>query len=402
MNNEKKEELQARYRQSQMNLRRAKQLSIGHFDLSRRNFLKGMGTAAVAAGAGASLLGSKALAAKQMGYMCWEGYNAPVIVDPFEKAHDIKMNIDVIIDDTGAFAKLTSGAHRTTDVVTLDAPWIQRMGPAGLCEFLDYNDFKDSYDNFYPQFAHPFTPLLHEDKITGLPTRFGWIGIALNTKFQDPDKWHDFSPIFEPENKNKFAVCDFGDYPILALAQHVGINPYVELSKEELDEMRKLFRKVFEASRQLVGDLTLLQKGLIDGSLVTFVGCGNFCTSGARYSGHREVMSKVPEPLQNGFKRGAIWLEATAIVKEPDNPEEAKAWLKWVSGTDVGYTLSLNQITSNPVPNKRVEAKYTDDEKDILQFDYTWEAWDKSMFQTLLPNTQELLAMFQEELANAA
>lgn len=373
---------------------------LDRIGMNRRNFMKGAGTAA-AIGAGAGMLPKKAKAANSMGYMCWEGYNAPVMVEPFEAENDVSMNIDVIIDDPSSFGKLIAGGHRDVDVITLDAPWIQRMGPAGLCEYLDIADYQETYDGFYSQFAHPFEPLMYEGQITGLPNRWGNIGIMMNTAFEDPDDWPDFTAAFEPRNKDKIAMMDFGDYPILILAQHIGVNPYVPLDQGEINEVRMVLRKCFEQSRLLVGDLTLLQKGLVDGSIVTGFGCGNYCTSGARYAGHRTVRSLVPQPLENGFKRGAIWLEATAIVREPNNPQAAENWVKWCQTEFVCRVISLGEVTSDPTPNAAIEATYTEDERDILEMDQIWDWWDKSMFQIMLPNVDELLAIFQEELARS-
>lgn len=374
----------------------------GRDSLSRRSFLKGMGAAAAGAAAAASLPAGRARAASTMGYMCWEGYNAPAIVVPFEKENDVKMNIDVIIDDPSAFGKLIAGAHRDVDVATLDSPWVQRFGPAGLCEFLNYDDFADTYANFYDQFQHPFEPLMWEGGITGLPTRWGWIGPIFNTNNYSYEYWKDYTPIFDSENKDKIAWMDFGDYPIFILALHAGIYPFKELEQSEKDEIRMLMRKLFANTRLLIGDLTLLQKGLVDGSIANQVGCGNYCASGARYNGHREIVSTVPEPLSDGFKRGAIWLEATAIIREPNNPEAAANWIRWCARDDIGKLLSLGSIVSPPTPNKRVEALYTDDEKDIIQMDYLWTAWEQSVFQYMMPDVDELMAMQQEEWTNAA
>jgi spermidine/putrescine transport system substrate-binding protein len=223
-----------------------------------------------------------------------------------------------------------------------------------------------------------------------------------NTNYTSWDYWKDYTPAFDPANRDKIAVMDFGDYPILIMAQHAGINPYVKLDNSEINEIRMVLRHLFENTRLLVGDLTLLQKGLVDGSIATGVGCGNYCVSGARYGGHMEITSRVPEPLDNGFKRGAIWLEATAIVTEPNNPEAAQNWIKWCADTEVCKILSLGDITSPPTPNKRVEALYSEEEKDIIMTDYMWEAWNNSLFQTMMPDVDELLAIFQEEWARAS
>ena len=65
--------------------------------INRRRMMKGM-----AGAAGLGLLGlsapRQAQAATQMTYMCWEGYNDPRIIDPFNKANDTEISFDLIVD----------------------------------------------------------------------------------------------------------------------------------------------------------------------------------------------------------------------------------------------------------------------------------------------------------------
>ena len=68
---------------------------------------------------------------------------------------------------------------------------------------------------------------------------------------------------------------------------------------------------------------------------------------------------------------------------------------------DAGYVLSLLDSTCNLVTNKAVEELYTQEEKDILQVDYMWTAYDNSQMHRIAPNIDEMLAIWQEELAAA-
>jgi spermidine/putrescine transport system substrate-binding protein len=381
--------------------RQLKRKGIRTFSISRREALKGAGAAMAVATAG-SLLPRRAAAAGTLNYMCWEGYDDPRIVKPFEEANNAKLTADPIVDDPGAFAKLAAGGHRDFDVAILDSPWNLRFGPAGLCEFLNYEDFKEEYDNMYPQFAHPFKPLIWEGKITGLPTRWGWVAVPLNVKYSKPEDWmNGYAPCFDPKNRDKIGVMDWGEWPILPMAFHAGIDPYKELDQAELNEIRKVLRALFKNTRALIADLTLAQKGLIDGSIVTLLGTGTYLTGGARYAGHREILTIVPEP-QGGVKQGTVWLEAMSIIKEPNDPHLAKKFIKHVSSTDVSYLLSLTELTCNPTPNARVEQRYTADERDILQVADMWDAWGKCHFHDIAPNTDDMLQIFQEELARAS
>ena len=271
-------------------------LSAPNIIPSRRNFLKGIGATGLAA---AGLAPGRARAATAMKYMCWEGYDKPSIIQPFEAAEDVTLSIDLITDSPGGFAKLAAGAWRDFDVVSSDSPWIQRMGPAGIGEFIDAADFADVYERFYPQFRAPFAPLEFEGKITGLPTRWGWVGPTVNTKFDDLDKWRSYAPCFDPAYKDKICVLDWGDWPIMPMALYAGINPYKELDDAELNEIRLVLRALFKNTRAVVADLSVAQKGLMDGSFRTLIGGGTYCTSALRTDGQKHIMSIVPEPLKS-------------------------------------------------------------------------------------------------------
>ena len=380
-----------------------RQIKAAGFDsvsMNRRALLKG---AAIAGGtaAMAGFMSGPASAdeATQITYMCWEGYNDPKIVEPFEKANNAKLNIDLIVDSPSGFAKLAAGASREVDIISSDSPWIARLGPAGLCEYLDDAEFADIYSSFYPQFKAPFEPLSFEGKATGLPSRWGWIGPCINTDYSKPDDWRDFSGIFEEKNKNKIGLLDWGDWPIMPIVLHIGIDPYKPMGKPELEEFRVALRKVFKNSRVVIGDLSVAQKGLLDGSLSTLVGTGSYATSGLRKQGHLNITSTVPEPAADGFKRGIIWLEGTAVIKGTKNLDLAKKMVKHIATPEVGAVLSWTDTTCNPTPNAKVETTYTDEQKTVLQTDYMWQAWDKSRFHNIAPNIDDMLQIWQEELA---
>ena len=367
--------------------------------IARRRVLTGM-----AGAAGVAMLGMPSrpasAATNQMTFMCWEGYNDPRIIDPFKAANDVNINFDLIVDSPGGFAKLQAGASREVDIVSSDMPWITRMGPAGLALELNPDEYKDVYATFYDQFKPPFAPLINEGKTFGIATRWGWVGPCINTDVTKPEVWKTYDPVFDPANKDKICVMDWGDWPILPMALHAGIDPYAELDQAALGEVRKVLRAMFKNTRTLVGDLTQAQKGLLDGSLLGCIGAGSYLTSAVRKQGHKNIMAIVPDP-KNGQKQGIIWVEATAILKETDQPVLAEKLLKHVVSKDAGYILSLLDSTCNVVTNKAVEELYTPEERDILQADYMWHAWDNSQMHRIAPNVDEMLAIWQEELAVA-
>ena len=375
--------------------------AFDQFSVSRRSVLKGIGGAA-AVGVGSGFLSRRALSAGTLNYMCWEGYDSPELIKPFEEEHDVTVAFDLIIDSPGAFAKIAAGGHRDFDLASLDSPWIVRMGPAGVCEFLDPDDFKEEFDSFYPEFQHPFSPLTYDGKITGLPTRWGWVAAPINLDYSTVEEWRSYDPCFDPKNRDRIGLMDWGDWPIMPMVLHAGINPYRELDQAELNEVRKVFRALFKNTRALFADLTLARKALLDGSVKTLIGTGTYATNAIRRDGYKQVLSVVPEP-RDGLNQGVLWIEGTAIIREPSEPELAKKLIKHMATPEGAYHLSwpAGGQPSNPTPVKAAEALYSDEQKDAMQMDYMWEAFAKCEIHDVAPNIDEMLVIWQEELASA-
>jgi spermidine/putrescine transport system substrate-binding protein len=361
--------------------------------ISRRNALTG----------GAALLAAlgfpgKARAARTLNWIGWDGYQGDEVIGSFKKAHDLSVKFESLTDSGGTFTKLAAGAYRDYDLVVNDVPWIQRMGAAGICEFLDLKEFKQTFDSFYPQFQPPFNPLTWEGKTTGLPTRWGWVGVNINTKFSKPEDWKSYAPVFDPKNKDKIGILDFGDWATFQVILYAGINPFKEIGSAELAEIRKVFRALFKNTRLITADLVQAQRALLDGSALIFLAGGNYIASGLRKAGHMQVMSFVPEPI-NGLQQGVIWLEAAAVMKDAKEPELAKGLIKHLVSEEAGRALAWTEWSACPVPNRHVAETLSAEQRKVIQADEMWTYYDRSLTYQVAPNIDDILAIWQEELS---
>ncbi len=363
-------------------------------NITRRMALKGMGAAAVASAVPGRLLA----ASETLNYMCWEGYDSDAILAPFKSKYDVNFSVDTISDSPGGFAKLAAGAWRDFDLVSSDLPWVQRMGPAGFCRYLDPEEFTEQYAGFYPEFQAPFEPLLDDGKVTGLPTRWGWVSPTINTDFDAVEDWTSYAPVFDAKYKDRICLLDWGEWPILPIVLHAGIDPWQDLDIAALDEARKAIRAALANTRAIVGDLTIAQKGLLDGSLTGLIGGGTYTALNLRAQGHLNITAPVPGE-KDGLKQGIIWVEATGLVENDRDSEVAKEFLKYLVEPETAVKLAITESTSNLVPTKAAEDLMTEEQKVALMLDQTSDARAQSHFMRLVPNVDDLLAIWSEELA---
>lgn len=361
--------------------------------VSRRAVLGG----AAALGA-ASLMPRPARASTSLSWIGWDGYEADSVVGAFKADNDVEIKFESLTDSGGTFAKLAAGAFRDYDLVVNDVPWIQRMGAAGICEFLDADEFADAFDAFYPQFQQPFEPLMWDGQITGLPTRWGWVGMNLNTDVSDPDDWTSYAPVFDPANRDKIGILDFGDWATFQVILYAGINPFDELGTAELTEVRNVFRALFKNTRLITADLVQAQRAMLDGSALIFLAGGNYLTSGLRKDGNMNIVSYVPEPI-DGLQQGVVWLEGAAVSSGASEPDLAKALVKHLVSTEAGQALCWTDWSAAPVPNAAVEPLLSDEQRAVIDVDNMWTYFDNSLTYQVAPNIDDILTIWQEELS---
>jgi len=373
---------------------RTQRCPVAH-DRRRRFFLQGLICSLTVAAASPATAASNRT---QIRFMCWEGYNYPTMYADFEAKNNATISFDVIADSPAGFARLLAGGTEDIELIASDSPWIQQMGPAGLCEFINPADFKAVIDDVYPAFRAPFAPLLYDGKVTGLPTRWAWIGPAINLDLTREKEWRYYDGCFDPANRGKIGVMDWGDWPIMPLALHAGINPYRELDHHEFAEVRKVIRALFRLEPHFFTDISLSQKALIDGSVKALVGTGLYHTGALRRLGYNNIRAIVPES-RHGLKQSIIAVEAASIVKSPRHPQLIHKLLRYLLSTKVLYQLSWTNFTVAPVAYRHVEYLYNDVQKNALQFEDYQEALEKSVIHDVIPNINELLTIWQEEMA---
>src|SRR5262245_58537779 len=84
--------------------------------ISRRRFTHGMGLTGVALSTG--LLSRHAMAAAEVNFLGWQGYDEPLLFDGFAKNNGISVNTTYIGNNDEIITKLRSGGVGQIDIVT--------------------------------------------------------------------------------------------------------------------------------------------------------------------------------------------------------------------------------------------------------------------------------------------
>lgn len=333
-------------------------------------------------------------------YLCWDGYDQPSLMGEFERQNRCNVISESINDSSAAFAKLVMGRYQSYDVVSIDSPWLERLDSDGLLAPIPVAIREKANSQYSSQFREHFLPQQDSTR-NWLPTRWGWLGPTINTDYVKEEDYVSYAPCFARKNHGKIGVMDWGDWPILPIALYLGINPYEPLDTYGLTHLRQAFRAFFKNQPVFLPNVSLGQKGLLDGSLATIIGTGTYLTSALRRAGFKHIKTVIPTP-RNGIKQGVIWMEGSAAIHGQAHTPLAMSLVEFSTSTHASYVLSYMGVTCNLTPNVEVEKLYTQAQRDSLQIEDTPYVLANSHVHRTVPSIAQMLQVWQLELFNAS
>ncbi len=174
----------------------------GLSNISRRAFNKGLLTSSAFLAAGTA---RPTLAATEVNFLGWQGYEEGLTYGGVAEAQDIQVNATYMNDNNQIIATATGGGMGNMGIATPDHGYTPVMAEIGILQDLDIErlpNFTDLFDTFKTMQGPNV-----DGKQYGLPYTWGSIPLMYNPKFvkEEPTSWLD---ILKPEYKGKVALVN--------------------------------------------------------------------------------------------------------------------------------------------------------------------------------------------------
>ena len=173
-------------------------------DLSRRGFLKASAAGALAVGTQWQPVAAQD--AQVLNYLSWPGNADPYLVADFEKENNCKIKIKEYVGGDQMMAVVNQSPPGTFDVVLADAEYMHLLHKADLIEELDPKDYPLA--DFWPEFQK-FPLHWFDDKLFGVMTDFGYLGLSYNTEVYKPEEVAAYAAMWEEKAKGKVGFFDW-------------------------------------------------------------------------------------------------------------------------------------------------------------------------------------------------
>ena len=293
--------------------------------------------------AAVALLASGALAAqKQLNILVMPGYEEPQIIKGFEEKYDCKVNSKLYPSSDEMMALIKSSKKGTYDVVTPDTPYVAQLLKADLIAPLDPNDYP--FNDFYPLFQH-FDQNWIDGKLYAVVSRWGFYGIAYNSKYVDKADVESYAGLWMDKYKGKIALFDWYLPNMGCIGRYLGYKQPYTINKEQL---AKLGDKLYSL-KPFIGTIAATNSDTIqalanENAWISIA--GEWLQVLLKEQGH-------PIELSNPKEGGVSWTEALVITKDSKEPDLAKKYVQWVVSPEIQAKLAWANAFHATVPNSK-------------------------------------------------
>ncbi len=263
-------------------------------------------------------LGGAASAAEELNALVWCDHTDPALIEPFEKAHGVKVNLKDYEGTGTALSIIEQSRPGDWDVFVVDGVDVPRVVDAGILAPLPEGVLPTS--DLFPELVMAENHT-RGGKTYAISEKFGYNTISFNREKVDPADMRDMAVIWSDKYKGKIAIYDYY-LPVMGMVA-IGLGKKTaELSADDLPAIRdKLF--AMKALAKQVGEVVSSQTAIATGEVDVLVGGGEWVTTG--------LTAEIPAldwvlPDQGGVR----WSQSIGVFADSKRKELALEFVKYI------------------------------------------------------------------------
>lgn len=298
-----------------------------------------------------------AVQAEELNALIWCDHADPALLEPFEKAHDVRVNVKEYEGTAAGLALLEQSRPGDWDVMVIDAVDVGRAVERGFLAPLPEGAV--STDTFFPEVV-----LQSHTTVDGVPyavtEKFGYNTIAYNKAEVDPADMNSLDALWSGKYDGRIAIYDYY-LPVLGI---VGIESGIataDLDAAALEKIRDPLMKLKAASKQ-VGEVVASQTALATGEVDILIGGGEWLTA-VLNAENPDLDWTIPE------EGAVLWAQAIAMVDGTERPELALEFIRYITSPEGQARLATSSCYWGMPANKAAGDQLSADQKTILRWD---------------------------------
>ncbi len=305
----------------------------------------------------AALFATSASATEELNALVWCDHTDPALIEPFEKANDVKVNLKEYEGTGTALSLIEQSQPGDWDVLVVDGVDVPRVAAAGILAPLPDGALPTA--DIFPEVVMAAQQTI-DGKTYAVTEKFGYNTISYNKEKVDPADMTDMSVIWSDKYKGKIAVYDYY-LPVIGMVA-VGLGKKTsELTEADIPAIRE---KLFEMKKQAkqVGEVVSSQQAIATGEVDVLVGGGEWVTAGL--SAENPALDWVL-PEQGGVR----WSQSIGVFKDSKKQDLALKFVQYILSPEGQARLATSSCYWAMPANAKAGEHLTDAQKAALRWD---------------------------------
>jgi spermidine/putrescine transport system substrate-binding protein len=318
---------------------------------------------------------TSARAAEELNALVWCDHTDPALIQPFEEAHGVKVNLKEYEGTGTALALVEQSRPGDWDVFVVDGVDVPRVAEAGLLAELpaDQLPLDDVFDQVQMRDV-----TFRDGKMYAIMEKFGYNVVGYNKAKVDAADMRDLKVLWSDKYKGRIAVYDYY-IPLMDLvALKLGMKPS-DISAETLPAIKDSLFQLKENS-VMVGEVVSSTTALATGEADILLGGGEWAV--AVLQGDNPDLDWVL-PDQGGI----LWSQSLAVFKDSTKQELALEFVKYVMSPEGQARLATSSCFWGMPANRKAGAVLSDRQKAILRWDEQ-EAFLAKSYRYFIPDAE--------------
>lgn len=314
-------------------------------------FMQGCAVMALLAGIAAPA------AAEDLNALIWCDHADPALLEPFEKAHDVRVNVKEYEGTAAGLTMLEQSRPGDWDVMVIDAVDVGRAVERGFLAPLPADQLPTA--DFFPEVVLASHTTI-DGQTYAVTEKFGYNTIAFNKAKVDPADMESLGALWSGKYDGRIAIYDYY-LPVLGL---VGLQSGIatkDLDAAALENIREPLMALKAASKQ-VSDVVGSQTALATGEVDVLIGGGEWLTA-VLNAENPDLDWTIPK------EGGLIWAQSIAMVEGTEKPELALEFIKYITSPEGQARLATSSCYWGMPVNKLAGDALSAEQKAILRWD---------------------------------
>lgn len=294
---------------------------------------------------------------RELNALVWCDHTDPGLIEPFEAAHNVKVNLREYEGTGAALALLDQSRPGDWDVLVIDGIDVFRAVEANILAPLDTSELP--MGDFFPEVVMEENNTI--DGVTYAVTeKFGYNTISYNAEKVDPADMQSLATVWSEKYDGRISIYDYY-LPVMGLAALADGIKTAEITGDSLEPIGGVLSTMRSRAASVAG-VVAAQTALATGEVDIVVGGGEWLTA--------VLAEEQPELTWTIPQEGAVrWAQSIGVVEGSENPDLAMEFIKYIVSPEGQARLATSSCFWGMPANSAAGDILTDQQKEVLRWD---------------------------------